>query len=165
MTFFPIIFLYLLSSGCTYTQTQAANNSGLVVAIIILLPPSSSNSISLKVESNSLSSKSACAIAVWHCTHHIDGAVCLYTNPFLCRSKNDFCDVLMQCASIVEYTCEKSQLIPIIFQSFTKSGFISCNVFWHNVTNSCLCIFVDFTFFNFSINLSVGNPLSSVPNG
>ena len=31
--------------------------------------------------------------------------------------------------------------------------------------NSCLSILTDLTFFNFSTNLSVGNPLSSVPNG
>ena len=45
-----------------------------------------------------------------------------------------------------------------LMESFSK-------VVEHNLMKSCLDIFVAFTPFSFSISLSVGKPLSSVPNG
>jgi len=79
---FPTRSLYLSSFGFTKIQTQAGNNSGLVVEIVRSWL-SSLNVISLNVDSWVSSSSSTWAIVVWHVVHQRDGHLVRYSLPIL----------------------------------------------------------------------------------
>lgn len=82
---FPTNSFALLSFGFMKRDTQAGNNSGLVVAMIRSFSPTL-NMMSLKYVSQSLLSNSTWAIVVWQLGHHRAGESVLYSLFILYKS-------------------------------------------------------------------------------
>src|SRR3989344_4088242 len=121
--------------------------------------------MSLKNESNSLSSNSTCETAVSHSGHQMVGDSVLYSLPISYNSMNESCEIFCAWGEMVEYNKLQSTDIPMDCQIFLKCSsafFVSSRQIF---MNSFLSIFVAFIPLCFSTNFSVGSPLSSKPNG